>query len=74
MKENKTGLNSGLLRMYQQRAGKTGGDVAEGIGIHSGTYNTKINGHREFTVAEAALIRRELKLSAEEYAETFGNY
>ena len=64
-------MNKKELRAFMARYGDTGETLSEALGIASGTLSGKLNGWRDFTQTEIAIIIRRYLLTPEDVIRIF---
>ena len=64
-------MNCNLLKYYMRENDDTIESLAEDLKLHYNTVSLKLNGKREFTQLEIALISKRYNLNAEEVVKIF---
>ena len=64
-------MNCNLLKYYMRENNDTIESLAEDLKLHYNTVSLKLNGKREFTQQEIALISNRYNLNAEEVVKIF---
>lgn len=64
-------MNCNLLKYYMRENNDTMEALAEDMMIHYNTLSLKLNGKREFTQQEIALISKRYNLTADEIVKIF---
>ena len=64
-------MNCNLLKYYMRENNDTIESLAEDLKLHYNTVSLKLNGKREFTQQEIALISKRYNLNAEKVVKIF---
>ena len=64
-------MNCNLLKYYMRENNDAIESLAEDLKLHYNTVSLKLNGKREFTQQEIALISKRYNLNAEEVVKIF---